>query len=670
MTSHAAPLTADQAFELRAILSLASHGNVQSARDRAERLYRAAGAPAVVAGLLGALCCQLGDLQAGIGFLRIAHRDAPADVGVAVNLLRALADAGAFDEAQALADGLDAQADRSGRLWRVRGYLAQRREDYAEAETCYQAVVAAFPDDAESWNNLGNARADRGDAAGAVQALTRAADLSPAAPIRLNLAAALVQADRAEDAITLLSRCADDFPHDAKPWAELAALFKQQGRPAEAIDALEQAVRREPENLEYQLALASERFNQWDADGAEAAIADILRLQPDHAEALIMQGLLLEHRNREAELPALLDAARAARSGPAAEAFLEALLCRREKRFAEGLEALSRVPPTVEPVRSAQLAGQFHEGLGAFDDAFASFRRMNDLLAADPSDPLQRAATTRAALAADEALLTPSWVDSWSPLRRPETRRVAFLLGFPRSGTTLLDTMLMGHPDVQVLEEQPPLRLVEEAAGGLAGLATLTDEDADRLRDRYYAEVDRLATHREGALLVDKSPLHLLRLPLIRRLFPEAPVILALRHPCDVVLSCFITNFNLNNAMANFLTLETAAEFYSRAFGYWSKAASLLAGPVHPIVYEAMVETPEATLRPLFQALALPWDESVLAHRDTARKRGVIATASYAQVTEPLYRRAVGRWERYRRHLAPVLPTLQPWVERFGYAGD
>ncbi|OAN66438.1 hypothetical protein A7X12_12280 [Sphingomonas sp. TDK1] len=652
------------------MLSLASRGDVQVARDRAERLYHAAGAPAVVAGLLGALCCQTGDLQAGIRFLRTARRDAPADVGVAVNLLRALADAGAFDEAHALAKELDPRADSSGRLWRVRGYLAQRREDYAEAEACYEAVVAAFPDDAESWNNLGNARADRGDAASAVQALTRAAELSTAAPIRLNLAAALVQAGRADDAAAVLLRCARDFPHDAKPWAELAALARQQGRTTDAIAALEQAVGLDPENLELHLALASERFELWDADGAEAAIADILRLRPDHAEALIMKGLLLEHRNREDELPALLESARANQTDPGAEAFLKALSCRREKRFAEGLEALSRVPASVEPIRTAQFAGQFYEGLGAFDKAFESFQRMNDLLAADPSEPLLRAAATRAALAADDQLLTTSWVNTWDPLPRVKTRRVAFLVGFPRSGTTLLDTMLMGHPDVQVLEEQPPLRLAEEAAGGLAGLATMTDADADRLRDRYYENVDQLATCRPGALLVDKSPLHMLRLPLIRRLFPDAPVILALRHPCDVVLSCFITNFRLNNAMANFLTLETAAAFYASAFGYWSKAASLLPGPVYSIAYETMVEAPEETLRPLFQALELPWDASVLAHRDTARKRGVISTASYAQVTEPLYRRAVGRWQRYRRHLEPVLPTLRPWIQQLGYARD
>lgn len=668
MTRPAPPLTADEATELRAILSLASRGDVAGARGRAERLYRNAGAPAVVAGLVGALCCQMGDLAAGIGFLRTAHADAPADVGVAVNLLRALSDAGALDEAQALANNLDPRADPSGRLWRAFGYVAQRREDYAMAEACYAAVVAAFPEDAESWNNLGNARADQGDAPGAVEALTRAAALSPAAPIRLNLASALAQADRAEEAVALLAQCARAFPADAKPLAELAALSKQLGRPDQAIAALEEAVGRDPANVELRLALASERFDQWDADGAEAVIADILHVRPDHAEALIMKGLLLEHRNREEELPALLEAARANGSDPSAQAFLEALLCRREKRFAEGLAALARVPEIIEPIRSAQLAGQFYDGLGAYDDAFASFQRMNALLAADPSDPLSRAATTRAALAADDALLDADWVRTWRPIAHLETRRVAFLLGFPRSGTTLLDTMLMGHPDVQVLEEQPPLRLVEEAAGGLAGLAALTDADAKQFRERYYAEVERLAPHRPGALLVDKSPLHLLRLPLIRRLFPDAPVILALRHPCDVVLSCFITNFRLNNAMANFLTLETAAAFYAEAFAYWSKAASLLPGPVHPVAYEAMIAAPEETLRPLFEALGLGWQECVLAHRETARKRGVISTASYAQVTEPLYRRAIGRWERYQRHLAPVSEVLQPWVERFGYA--
>ena len=667
MTAPAPTLTAEQAADLRSIVSLATRGEIASARARAEQLYRDAGSPPLVAGLLGALCCQLGDMPSGIPFLRAAYQASPNDVGVAVNLVRALSDGGAVADARALADALDADADPSGRVWRIRGFLAQKSEDYAQAAACYAAVVALFPGDAESWNNLGNARADAGDLPGAVSALEQAAALSPAAPIRLNLAAALVQSARPEEALTLLSQSARDFPGDAKPMAEMAAVLKQLGRGDEALAALEDAVRREPNGVDMWLALATERFDNWDADGAEAAVANVLRIQPDNPEAYIMKGLLLEHRNREEQLAGLLAAAEANRVDVGAQAFLQALLCRRENRFAEGLASLERVPAAIEPVRTAQLAGQFQERLGEFDAAFASFQRMNQLLAADPSDPVARAASTRAALAADDALLTENWVRGWRPIARPQTRRLAFLVGFPRSGTTLLDTMLMGHPDVQVLEEQPPLRLVEEAAGCLQGLADLTSNDAERLRDRYYAEVDALTKQREGALLVDKSPLHLLRLPLIRRLFPDAPVLLALRHPCDVVLSCFITNFRLNNAMANFLSLDTAAAFYASAFAYWSKAEALLPGPVHSVAYEAMVAAPEETLRPVFAGLGLPWEDSVLSHRETARRRGVISTASYAQVTEPLYRRAVGRWERYRHHLEPVLPVLQPWVERFGY---
>jgi hypothetical protein len=157
------------------------------------------------------------------------------------------------------------------------------------------------------------------------------------------------------------------------------------------------------------------------------------------------------------------------------------------------------------------------------------------------------------------------------------------------------------------------------------------------------------------------------KVPLIRRLFPEARIILALRHPCDVVLSCFMTAFRLNDAMANFLDLDTAAEFYDLSFGYWTNCTSIMPVSVHTIRYEDVVDDTEGQLRGLLDYLGLAWNESVLDHAGTARSRGVITTASYAQVTEGIYRRASGRWQRYRHQLEPVLPLLAPWAEKFGY---
>jgi hypothetical protein len=119
--------------------------------------------------------------------------------------------------------------------------------------------------------------------------------------------------------------------------------------------------------------------------------------------------------------------------------------------------------------------------------------------------------------------------------------------------------------------------------------------------------------------------------------------------------------------MVNFLSLETTAELYDLSFGYLEQARELFNPAVHTIVYENIVADRDRELRPLFEFLDLEWDERVLDHQSTARSRGHIKTASYAQVVEPIYTRSAGRWRNYRKHLEPILPTLQPWIEKFGY---
>jgi len=343
---------------------------------------------------------------------------------------------------------------------------------------------------------------------------------------------------------------------------------------------------------------------------------------------------------------------------------------RRERRFEEGLASLTAVPASIEPERTAHLRATLLDRLGRTDEAFAWFTETGRLHQADPSDPLRRAAETRESVAEEIALLTPAWAATWarnateSGLEHPDP---VFLVGFPRSGTTLLDTILMGHPDTIVLEEQPPLNLVDDKLGGMAAIAELDADAIAAARRHYFAEVAKLVDLRPGATLIDKSPLFLLKAPLIHRLFPNAKLILALRHPCDVVLSCFISNFRLNPAMSNFLRLEDAAEYYDLTFRHWEQSRVLFPLDVYPIAYEQLVEDVERQVRPLFESLGLSWNDEALDHRKTAKSRGFITTASYSQVTEPIYKRASGRWQRYREHLAPILPVLAPWVEKFGY---
>jgi Sulfotransferase family len=302
-----------------------------------------------------------------------------------------------------------------------------------------------------------------------------------------------------------------------------------------------------------------------------------------------------------------------------------------------------------------------------FDGAFAAYEHMNEIGRADPSLPEERAAAYRAGIRRQYEQLTPQWAASWNPAAVDDRPSPVFLVGFPRSGTTLLDTILMSHPLVEVLEEEPTLKNATDLLGGFEALADVSNEKLKAARDLYFETAQSRTPLAPGHLLIDKNPLAMNSVPAIRRLFPDARIILAIRHPCDVVLSCFVTNFKLNDGMANFLRLDTAAELYDLSFRYFERARDVLQPPVHTIIYENIVADRDRELRPLFDLLALDWHDSVLQHEETARSRGHIKTASYAQVVEPIYTRSAGRWQNYREHLQPVIPVLMPWAEKFGY---
>ncbi len=154
---------------------------------------------------------------------------------------------------------------------------------------------------------------------------------------------------------------------------------------------------------------------------------------------------------------------------------------------------------------------------------------------------------------------------------------------------------------------------------------------------------------------------------LILRVFPAARFIVAVRHPCDVCLSCFMHDFRLNGGTANFFSLQDAARLYRKVMDLWRQFVRVLPHPYHIVRYEDLIDDFEGETRRLLRFLDLPWNDAVLAHVEQAKRRRWISTPSYSQVTEPIYRRARYRWRRYADFLAPVMDVLKPHIEAFGY---
>lgn len=581
-------------------------------------------------GFAALLAAQSGDAAAAAPLFRRALAARPADMPTRINLVTALVATGALDEAgEAAAAGGD-----DPRLLRLAAYVHQQGGRLDEAAAAYGQVVAAFPDDFESWNNLGNVRAAQGDAEGALQAFQQAIDLRPdLVQIYMNASEALASVERHETRRAVMRDAAALAPHDPHVLTELG------------------------------LAEASMR----DYAAAEAAFRAAIRSDPRHLPAYLELALVLENLNRIEELSALAADARASGMVDAELAFVEAWALRREGRFAEALACAETIPETIHPVRRARLVAELADRLGQTGRAFAGFAEMNALsLASAPPGP---ARSYRSLVERSAGLLIEEWVDSWRPLELDaEPRTPIFLVGFPRSGTTLLDTLLMNVTDLHVLEELPVMIEVDLALGDEARLADLEQGEAESLRRLYFEALARIAPPpREGMRIVDKHPLRMARMPIVARLFPSAKIILVERHPCDVVLSCFMSNFALNHAMRSFTTLEEAARTYDAVFETWTRAEALLGLQVHRVRYERMVEDLEGEMRALLAFLDRPFDPTVLDNQASAAARGHVRTASYAQVTEPIYTRSSGRWQRYRAQLEPVLPILAPWIERLGY---
>lgn len=603
-------------------------GDLAGARRAAASALAAAPDDPALLEFAGLLAGQAGDHEAAVGHFRDLLARSPGQESVRVNLATALVALGRFDEAVELGG-----ESANPRLLRLVAYAHQQQGRHNEAAAAYRRAVAAWPEDFESWNNLGNSLTAVGDLDGAIDAFGRAIDRRPDIPqIYLNLSEALAGAERFEARARLMREAARIFPRDP--------------------------------TIQTELGLAEASLPDYAA--AEKAYREAIRLDPNHLSAFLELAMLLENLNRTEELDRLADEAEAKLSDRSEGAFIRAWALRRQGRHAEALPLAEATPATIHPVRRAQLIAELHDRLGDSERAFAAFEEMNR--AAVAAKPASGGPTYRQVIERRAALLTPEWAAGWARHDTAgEGEAPIFILGFPRSGTTLLDTLLMNVPDFHVLEELPVLRQPEAAAADEAALPTLGRDETLRLRRLYFDALEAISPPPPGHTVVDKSPLHMARVPLLHRLFPDSKVILVERHPCDVVLSCFMSNFQLNFAMRSFTDLDEAARTYDAAFDLWTRATELLPVDVHRIRYERMVEDLEAEMRPLIGFLGRDWDPAVLDNQASAARRDHIRTASYAQVVEPIYKRSAGRWTRYRAQLAPVLPILAPWAERMGY---
>lgn len=518
--------------------------------------------------------------------------------------------------------------------------------DLEKAERAAEVAAELAPDDPQRLDQLGMLQLQLGKPLVARNTLLRAFGKMPESPmIRIDAARACI-ACRDHRAEELLKPWRDWLPLENPLQFDLAYLFTQLGEADVALEVLEDLVTRAPEYREAQLLLASvyERVNLLeDAESLlERIAADCKFDGPEH------QGRIARQR---------------------------AQLAVRKREYAKARDMLEQ----AKPDSNADYAYWF--ALGAVSD------KLGDAAAA-----MAALATAHAGQVAELRIAVPHQFEpdtaifpgakwrvgraeylAWPELKAPDaSQSPVFVVGFPRSGTTLLEQMLDAHPRLQSMDERPFFNMLSNRLDDVGieipgDLGKLTQRDCDELRKGYLTMACSKVPRRWDARLVDKNPMNMLWLPLIHRMFPKAKFILAIRHPCDVILSCYMQNFRAALLATASQSLECLAKAYVATMESWLHHVEVFKPDVFVSRYEDLVDDTPGQIRKIASFLGLDGADSMLAFDARAREKGYIKTPSYTQVIEPINTKGVGRWQRYREYLEPVWPTLQPMLEHWQY---
>ncbi len=481
----------------------------------------------------------------------------------------------------------------------------------------YRELLQKFPGTAELWLELGLAAGKQLDFKLADEAFQRAAELAP---------------------------------KDVSMLVLLGQQYHQLRRLDKARACFERAVAADPSSVHARLSLADWFERERRLDDAWEHVEACAARHPHDAQVMCVRAFLLHRKGRNGEAEGLLR---------------------------DVIKGASR-DPNVKYSSRHQLAvvldalGQYAEALRWLGEAKAMLRQTANI--AKMEQDYDRAARRRRELL---AALTPETLQRWRRAGPAATSRYrfAFLGGHPRSGTTLLEQILGAHPSVAAFDE--PTAFVQEVSEKLSppdapsaltlnGLDALTAAQRANLQQRYLKSLLREGTEEPKVeVLLDKNPSPTALLHLWLRLFPDLKVIVAVRDPRDVIISCFFQNLMLNTTNANFLSLERTFRHYADLMDVWLRMRELGGFDWIETRYKDVVANLESEGRRITEFLGLSWHPRQAKFHETARAKFIFAP-TYSDVTQPVYNRAVGRWKHYADVLAPLQERLAPYCRAFG----
>ncbi len=567
-----------------------------------------------------------------------------------------------FDKARILfqqickLDPLDADA------WLMLGIIHANLGNLDKTIECNQRAIGIRPDFWEAHFNLGKALHDLGRLDEAEVSYKKTLDLNPGWPQVLNNLGNLFQVrGNPVEALECYRRAVENKPNYATAYVNMGSILHEMGRDQEAETSYLQALKVNPADPVALKNMSTTQLSQGNFENALKYGQELARFHPAQVDIPVIKARILERQGQLEQaydfIKPLVDQGKENTE----IALLYADICQRVKRYDEAVALLERVLATddIKTNYSDRISIQFK--LGALYDAAKNYEQAFKYYKA--ANESKRVVFNNDAFSASVDKLIETFDTQISgnlPRGSNDSERPVFIVGMPRSGTTLVEQILASHPDVYGAGELEDIRLAIANLPRLIEIqkpfpdcfADLTQQTVDQVAQVYLDHLQQLSN--DARYVIDKMPGNFLHLGFIALLFPRTHIIHCMRDPLDTCLSCYFSEFK-GTAHRYSYRLEDLAHYYNdyhRLMQHWYRVLDI---PILNVSYSELISDQEAVIRNILEFLNLEWDDACLRFYENKR---VVNTLSYNQVRQPIYTRSVGRWRHYERFLEPLKSSL------------
>ena len=554
-------------------------------------------------------------------------------------------------------------------------YKEIRTENFVKAENIYKDILKKSSNNFEANLNLGTLYARQSKFHEAVKYLEVAISQNSKVPqIYNNLGLIYTHLDKNEKAIEVFNKVIKLNSASSVTYCHLGIAYTNLSKVIEAEESYKKSLELDPKNVLslYNYGTLFKRLN--DPKNAEKYLTKAISISPNNFPPYNNLMEVYDKSNQNEKLKKLIDDAKSKFKNNTSINLFDAKLLFKLREYEKVIELLEKISfdgkEKYKEHNRTELIAKSYDHISNYKKAFEYFKITNEVNYDLNKDIVDKNKYIEVIEKRIKFFDKEKSID-WPVLSEiNKNSDPTFLIGFPRSGTTLLDTILRSHPLIDVLEEKPIVdKFVELLNIKIkSDFKNLKDHKIDKeMRDFYFREKSNYSSKKNCKIVIDKMPLNTVYVGEIVRFFPNAKFIFAIRHPSDCVLSCFMQNFLLNNAMTNFLNLEDSAKLYNQVMILWELYNNKLKINFHMIRYEDLIENFETEVKKLLNYLGVDWSNKVTEFYKTSKKRGMLNTPSYNQVSQPLYTKSIGRWKNYQDQFQDISPILDKWIKKFSY---